>query len=139
MDLIEVEPIFNLYNQQWPIFTGNHNLPAAKFVFADREHSRVGYATDSLVCEGCIISGGHVNRSVLSPRVRVNSYSEVSESVLLENVEIGRHAVVRRAIIDKNVVIPPGTKIGVDPEADRKRFQLTESGIVVIPKGARVE
>jgi glucose-1-phosphate adenylyltransferase len=139
MDLIEVEPIFNLYNQQWPIFTGNHNLPAAKFVFADREHSRVGYATDSLVCEGCIISGGHVNRSVLSPRVRVNSYSEVSESVLLENVEIGRHAVVRRAIIDKNVVIPPGTKIGVDPEADRKRFQVTESGIVVIPKGARVE
>jgi glucose-1-phosphate adenylyltransferase len=139
MDLIEVEPIFNLYNQQWPIFTGNHNLPAAKFVFADREHSRVGYATDSLVCEGCIISGGHVNRSVLSPRVRVNSYSEVSESVLLENVEIGRHAVVRRAIIDKNVVIPPGTKIGVDPEADKKRFQVTESGIVVIPKGARVE
>jgi glucose-1-phosphate adenylyltransferase len=139
MDLIEVEPIFNLYNQQWPVFTGNANMPPAKFVFADAEHGRVGYSTDSLVCEGCIISGGHVNRSVLSSRVRVNSYSEVSESVLLENVEIGRHAVVRRAIIDKNVVIPPGTKIGVDPEQDRKRFFMTESGIVVIPKGARVE
>ncbi len=139
MDLVGVEPIFNFYNQQWPIFTGNPNLPPAKFVFADYEHNRVGHATDSLVCEGCIISGGHVNRSVLSPRVRVNSYSQVHESVLLENVEIGRHAIVRRAIIDKNVVIPPGTKIGVDPEADRKRFQMTESGIVVIPKGARVE
>jgi glucose-1-phosphate adenylyltransferase len=139
MDLIDVEPIFNLYNQQWPIFTGNANMPPAKFVFADKEHGRVGYATDSLVSEGCIVSGGHVNRSVLSPRVRVNSYSEVSESVLLENVEIGRHAIVRRAIIDKNVVIPPGTKIGVDPEADKKRFQMTESGVVVIPKGARVE
>jgi glucose-1-phosphate adenylyltransferase len=139
MDLVGVEPIFNFYNQQWPIYTGNPNLPPAKFVFADHEHHRVGYATDSLVCEGCIISGGHVNRSVLSPRVRVNSYSEVTDSVLLENVEIGRHAVVRRAIIDKNVVIPPGTKIGIDAEADRKRFQVTESGIVVIPKGARVE
>lgn len=139
MDLVGVEPIFNFYNQQWPVFTGNPNLPPAKFVFADSEHHRVGYATDSLVSEGCIVSGGHVNRSVLSPRVRVNSYSQVSDSVLLENVEIGRHAIVRRAIIDKNVVIPPGTKIGVDPEADKKRFPVTESGIVVIPKGARVE
>jgi glucose-1-phosphate adenylyltransferase len=139
MDLVGVEPIFNFYNQQWPVYTGNPNLPPAKFVFADQEHHRVGYATDSLVCEGCIISGGHVDRSVLSPRVRVNSYSTVSEAVVLENVEIGRHAVVRRAIIDKNVVIPPGTKIGVDPEADKRRFQVTESGIVVIPKGARVE
>jgi len=139
MDLVGVEPIFNFYNQQWPIFTGNPNLPPAKFVFADYEHNRVGHATDSLVCEGCIISGGHVNRSVLSPRVRVNSYAQVSESVLLENVEVGRHAIVRRAIVDKNVVIPPGTKIGMDPEADRKRFQVTESGIVVIPKGSRVE
>jgi glucose-1-phosphate adenylyltransferase len=139
MDLVGVEPIFNFYNQQWPVFTGNPNLPPAKFVFADHEHNRVGYATDSLVSEGCIISGGHVNRSVLSPRVRVNSYSQVHESVLLENVEIGRHAIVRRAIIDKNVVIPPGTRIGVDPEADKKRFPVTESGIVVIPKGARVE
>ncbi len=139
MDLVGVEPIFNLYNQQWPVFTANPNMPPAKFVFADAEHHRVGYATDSLVCEGCIISGGHVDRSVLSPRVRVNSYATVSDCVLLENVEIGRHAVVRRAIIDKNVVIPPGTKIGIDPVEDRKRFQVTESGIVVIPKGARVD
>ncbi|MBL8950833.1 MAG: glucose-1-phosphate adenylyltransferase [Myxococcaceae bacterium] len=139
MDLVGVEPIFNFYNQQWPILSSNPNLPPAKFVFGDYEHGRVGHATDSLVCEGCIISGGHVNRSVLSPRVRVNSYSQVHESVLLENVEVGRHAVVRRAIVDKNVVIPPGAKIGVDPVADRKRFTVTESGIVVIPKGARVE
>lgn len=139
MDLITVDPIFNLYNAQWPIYSGNYNLPPAKFVFADRDSGRVGTATDSVVSEGCIVSGGSVSRSVLSPRVRVNSFSEVSDSILMENVEIGRHAIVRRAIIDKNVVIDPGTKIGVDLEKDRKRFQVTESGIVVIPKGARVE
>jgi glucose-1-phosphate adenylyltransferase len=99
---------------------------------------RIGRALDSLVSEGCIISGGLVNRSVLSPRVRVNSWAEVHDSILMENVEIGRHCEIRRAIIDKNVTIPPGTKIGVDLEADRKRFQVTESGIVVIPKGAQV-
>jgi glucose-1-phosphate adenylyltransferase len=98
----------------------------------------VGSATDSLISEGCIISGSTVTRSILSPRVRVNSWAEVSGAILMENVEIGRHSVVRRAIIDKNVVIPPNTTIGVDPEADRKRFPVTESGIVVIPKGTRV-
>ncbi|MCA3016815.1 MAG: glucose-1-phosphate adenylyltransferase [Myxococcaceae bacterium] len=138
MDLVAVEPVFNLYNAEWPIHTANSTLPPAKFVFNDAVTQRVGYATDSLVSEGCIISGGHVSRSVLSPRVRVNSWAEVDQSVLMEGVEIGRHAIVRRAIIDKNVTIPPGTKIGLDPEEDRKRFGLTESGLVVIPKGARV-
>jgi glucose-1-phosphate adenylyltransferase len=138
MDLITVEPIFNLYNAQWPISTSSSSLPPAKFVFADREHSRVGEATDSLVSEGCIISGAAVNRSVLSPRVRVNSWAKVSDSILMENVEIGRHCLVQRAIIDKNVTIPPGTKIGVDLDEDRRRFHVTDSGIVVIPKGAKV-
>ncbi|MDX2009352.1 MAG: glucose-1-phosphate adenylyltransferase [Myxococcaceae bacterium] len=138
MDLVAVEPVFNLYNAEWPIHTANSTLPPAKFVFNDEATERVGFATDSLVSEGCIISGGHVSRSVLSPRVRVNSWAEVDQSILMEGVEIGRHAIVRRAIIDKNVTIPPGTKIGLDPEEDKKRFALTESGLVVIPKGARV-
>ena len=139
MDLITVEPIFNLYNAQWPIATASSSLPPAKFVFADAASKRVGQATDSLVSEGCIISGGAVGTSVLSPRVRVNSWAEVTDSILMENVEIGRHCVVRRAIIDKNVTIPPGTKIGVDLDEDRRRFHVTDSGIVVIPKGAKVE
>ncbi len=138
MDLITVEPIFNLYNSQWPIVTATTSLPPAKFVFNDVAQKRVGRALDSLVSEGCIISGGLVERSVLSPRVRVNSWSQVHDSILMENVEIGRHCDIRKAIIDKNVTIPPGTKIGVDLEEDRKRFHVTESGIVVIPKGAHV-
>ncbi len=138
MDLVAVEPIFNLYNEQWPIYTHHPDMPPAKFVFANAKDKRVGMATDSLVCEGSIISGGAVNHSVLSPKVRVHSYSQVSDSILLENVEIGRHCDIRRAIIDKNVTIPPGTKIGVDPEEDKKRFTVTESGLVVIPKGAKV-
>ncbi len=138
MDLIAVEPIFNLYNSQWPIVTANTSLPPAKFVFNDLPQKRVGRALDSLVSEGCIISGGLVERSVLSQRVRVNSWSTVTDSILMENVEIGRHCDIRKAIIDKNVTIPPGTKIGVDLEEDRKRFHVTESGIVVIPKGAHV-
>jgi len=139
IDLIGVDPIFNLYNTQWPIHTVNSNLPPAKFVFNDQQHNRVGFATDSLVSDGCIVSGSRVHRSILSPKVRVNSWAEVQDSILMENVVIGRHAIVRRAIIDKNVSIPSGMQIGVDLEADRKRFTITESGLVVIPKGARVE
>ncbi len=138
MDLVDVNPTFNLYNDQWPIYTQNHNFPPAKFVFADREHNRVGDATDSLISEGCIISGGHVHRSVLSPKVRVNSFSQVLESILFENVQIGRHSKIRRAIIDKNVDIPPGMTIGYDPEEDRQRFHVTESGVVTIPKGMKI-
>ncbi len=138
MDLVTVEPVFNLYNWHWPIRTANNNLPPAKFVFDDAEHERVGHATDSLVSEGCIVSGGQVQRSVLSMRVRVNSWAEVSDSIVMEGVEIGRHAIVRKAIIDKNVTIPPGTRIGVDVEEDRRRFMVTPSGIVVIAKGTRL-
>jgi glucose-1-phosphate adenylyltransferase len=138
MDLVEVDPIFNLYNDRWPMYTQPNNLPPAKFVFADREHNRVGHATDSLVSEGCIISGGHVNRSVLSPKVRVNSFSEIQDSILFENVTIGRRCRIRRAIIDKNVEIPPGMTIGYDLEEDRRRFHVTPGGVVVIPKGMKV-
>lgn len=138
LDLVDVDPTFNLYNERWPIFTANQNLAPAKFVFADRENKRVGHATDSLVSEGCILSGGHVHRSVLSPRVRVNSFSEVSESILFENVQIGRRCRIKRAIIDKNVEIPPNTTIGYDAEADRRRFHITPEGVVVIPKGMKV-
>ncbi|HVE86268.1 MAG TPA: glucose-1-phosphate adenylyltransferase, partial [Myxococcales bacterium] len=138
MDLVEVEPIFNLYNDQWPIYTHSENFPPAKFVFADVANNRVGHATDSLISEGCIISGGHVNHSVLSPKVRVNSYSLVDECILFENVNVGRRCRIRRAVIDKNVDIPQGTVIGFDPEEDRRRFQITAGGLVVIPKGMKV-
>ncbi len=138
MELVEVDPIFNLYNDRWPIHTQANNYPPAKFVFADKENNRVGHATDSLVAEGCIISGGHVNRSVLSPKVRVNSYSEVEASILFENVTIGRRCRIRRAIIDKNVEIPPGMTIGYDPVEDKRRFHVTPDGVVVIPKGMKV-
>jgi glucose-1-phosphate adenylyltransferase len=138
MDLVEVDPVFNLYNDRWPIYTQPNNFPPAKFVFADLEHKRVGHAMDSLVSEGCIISGGHVKRSVLSPKVRVNSFSEIEDSLLFENVTIGRRCRIRRAIIDKNVEIPQGTTIGYDLEEDRRRFHVTAGGVVVIPKGMKV-
>ncbi|MBI3180709.1 MAG: glucose-1-phosphate adenylyltransferase [Myxococcales bacterium] len=138
LDLVDVDPVFNLYNDRWPIYSLNPNYPPAKFVFADVANNRVGHATDSLVSEGCIISGGSVNRSVLSPKVRVNSYSQVTDSILFENVQIGRRCKIKRAIIDKNVDIPPGMTIGHEPEEDRRRFFVSPGGIVVIPKGAKV-
>jgi glucose-1-phosphate adenylyltransferase len=139
MDLVAVDPVFSLYNDRWPIFTIQHNQPPVKFVFNNVRENRVGRATDALVSEGCIISGGHVHHSILSPKVRVNSYAYVEDSILFENVNIGRHCRIRRAIIDKHVEIPPHTTIGYDHEKDRKHFHVTESGIVVIPKGMRIE
>ncbi len=139
MDLVAVDPIFSLYNDRWPIFTVQYNYPPAKFVFYNEKEHRVGRATDSLVSEGCIISGGHVHHSIVSPKVRVNSYSTVEDSILFENVNIGRHCKIRRAIIDKHVDIPAHTTIGYDLEKDRKHFHVTESGIVIIPKGMRIE
>ncbi len=135
MDLVAVQPPFNLYDMSWPIRTYHPPLPPPKFVFADlREgHSRAGFALDSLIGQGGIISGGRVERSILSPNVRVNSWAEVRESILLSNVTIGRHARIRRAIIDKGVQIPEGMEVGFDLEADRLRgFTVTESGLVVI-------
>ena len=139
MDLVAVDPIFSLYNESWPIYTVQYNYPPAKFVFANEREGRLGRATDSLVSEGCILSGGRVDRCILSPKVRVNSYASVEDSILFENVNIGRHCRIRKAIVDKHVDIPAGTSIGYDLEEDRKRFHVTESGIVVIPKGMRLE
>ena len=139
MDLIQIHPQFNLYNFRWPIRTGATHDPPAKFVFRDEAQARVGIATDSMVSHGCIISGGRIHRSVLGVGCRVNSFSEVEESVLFERVRVGRHAKIRRAIIDKDVEIPSGTVIGFDREADRQRFFVTDGGIVVIPKRAKLE
>ena len=138
MDLVDVDPIFSLYNDRWPIYTARNNYPPAKFVFANEGEGRVGRATDSLVSEGCIISGGQVHHSILSPKVRINSFTKVDDCIIFENVNIGRHCRIRRAIIDKHVEVPAGTVIGYDEEADRRRFSVTEKGIVVIPKGMRV-
>ncbi|MFO0940189.1 MAG: glucose-1-phosphate adenylyltransferase [Pirellulales bacterium] len=136
MDLIEIEPELNLYDQDWPIRTLQSNLPPPKFVFgSDGDPHRRGHAIDSLVCSGTIISGGVVQRSVISPNVRINSYASVENSIIFEGVNIGRHARVRRAIIDKNVNIPPGMEIGYDLDLDRRRgFTISPSGIVVISR-----
>jgi glucose-1-phosphate adenylyltransferase len=135
MDLVSVDPLLNLYDRDWPIRTRQQQNPPAKFVFAQEyEGGRLGIGLDSVVCDGCIVSGGRIQNSILSPNVRVNSWASVEESILMENVEIGRNVKIRRAIIDKDVYIPTGTVIGYDPEEDRKRFYVSPEGIVVIPK-----
>jgi glucose-1-phosphate adenylyltransferase len=136
MDLVSVTPQLNLYDPQWPIFTYQSSDPPAKTVL--EEEGRMGTAINSILSNGCIISGGSVKRSVLSPRVVVHSYAEVEDSILLEGVDIGRHAKIRRTIIDKDVQIPPKTEIGYDLDEDSRRFTVTESGIVVVPKGLRL-
>jgi glucose-1-phosphate adenylyltransferase len=136
LDLASVSPVFNLYDRNWPIRTYEGQYPPAKTVFADEDKGRAGKALDSIICSGVIISGGRVERSLLSPGVRINSYAEVTESILLHNVVIGMHAKVKRAIIDKGVRVPARMKIGYDLEKDRQRFFVSDEGIVVIPKGA---
>jgi glucose-1-phosphate adenylyltransferase len=136
MDLISVDPVFNLYNYEWPILTGVPSLPPAKFVF--EEPGRTGHAIDSIVSPGVIVSGATVRRSVLSPNVHLHSRAQVEGSVLMHGCDVGRGAVVRGAILDKNVVVPPGCEIGVDAERDRERFSVSEAGIVVIGKDTRV-
>ncbi len=131
MDLVEVDPQFNLYDKAWPLRTNLPMAPPAKFVFADIG-KRFGVATDSIVSPGCIISGGMARRSVLSFNVRINSYSYVEESILMDGCSIGRHSRIRRAIIEKNVFLPDHTVIGYDLEEDAKRYRVTPWGIVVV-------
>lgn len=133
MDLVSVDPLLNLYDQEWPIRTYQGQFPPAKFVFAE-EHAggRMGMALDSIASGGCIISGSRVQNSVLSPNVLVEEYAEVRDSVVMENVKIGKRARIRRAIIDKGIVIPPDSVIGYDIEQDRQQFTVTESGVVVV-------
>jgi glucose-1-phosphate adenylyltransferase len=140
MDLVQVNPVFNLYDKDWPIRTYQEQFPPAKTVFSGEEVTgRVGLALDSVVPNGCIVSGGRVQRSILSCNVRVNSYSQVYDSILMEGVDVGRHAKIKRAIIDKDVQIPEGMVIGYDAEQDKKRFHVTETGIVVVAKGTEIK
>jgi glucose-1-phosphate adenylyltransferase len=138
MDLIAVEPVLNMYDASWPIRTLQPQLPPPKFVFTGEGppgHARRGEALDSIVCPGSIVSGGQVRRSILSPRVRVNSYAVVEDSILLDGVDVGRYCRIRRAIIDKDVKLPPYTVLGYDPDFDRRRgFLVTDQGVVVVPK-----
>jgi len=136
MDTIAVDPVFSFYNEQWPIYTHRPQVPPAKLVFD--EEGRRGAAYMSVVATGVIVSGGIARRSVISTGVTIHSYASVEDSILLEGVDVGRGAVIRRAIIDKNVVVPPGAEIGVDLDRDRERFTVTDSGIVVIGKGETV-
>jgi glucose-1-phosphate adenylyltransferase len=136
MDLTGIDPFFNLYGTLWPIRTFQRQYPPAKFVFnqPDQAQPRIGMAVDSIVSPGCIISGGTVRSSVLSYNVTVRSWAEVDESVIMDNVEVGRHCKIKKAIIDKHNVIPPHTQIGINPLEDRKQFVVTPRGIVVVPK-----
>jgi len=130
MDLVSVSPVFNLYDKDWPLRTWQHQYPPAKFVFADED--RMGVAMDSIVAGGSILSGGRVQNSVIGYDVRVNSYCEVTASIIYNHVNIGRHSRICRAIIDRHVSLPEHTEIGFDLEADRRRFHVTPSGIVVV-------
>ena len=138
MDLISVDPQLNMYDRDWPIRTYQPNLPPPKFVFAEPAHgseARRGEALDSIICQGCIVSGGQVTRSIVGSDSRINSYAQVEDSILFEGVDVGRHAKIRRAIIDKGVHIPPGIEIGYDAELDRGRaFTVSENGVTVIAK-----
>jgi glucose-1-phosphate adenylyltransferase len=144
MDLIATTPALDLYDHNWPIRTYFPPLPPPKFVFqtpvSDSQTERKGHALDSLVSSGCVVSGGQVNRCILSRGVRVNSWAIVNESILLPDVKIGRNAKVQRAIIDRGVVIPAGAEVGFDQTTDEARgFSVTESGITVVPQMASFE
>jgi glucose-1-phosphate adenylyltransferase len=134
MDLISPVPAFNLYNRQWPIYTWHRPLPPAKLVV----DAQPGQALDSLVSAGVIVAGGTVRRSVLSPEVRIERDACVDDSILLDGVVVGRGAVIRRAILDKNVVVAPGARVGEDLDRDRQRFTVSRQGIVAVAKGQTV-
>ena len=136
MDLVGVHPHFNLYNKKWPVLTYIPPLPPAKFVhFSDL---RTGHAINSMIGSGAIISGALVENSIVGYNVRIHSFAHVEHSVIMNNVNIGRGAKIKKTIIDKHVIIAPGAEIGYDLEADKKRFVVTENGVIVIPKGAEV-
>ena len=130
IELTDVVPALNLYDLSWPIWTYQEQLPPAKFVFDD--DARRGMAVDSLVSGGCIISGSAVRRSLLFSNVRVNSYCAIDESVLLPDVDVGRDVVLKRAVVDKYCKLPPGLKVGVDRDLDRKRYRVTDRGVTLI-------
>ena len=132
MDIVSVSPVFNVYDSECPIRTHQRQYPPAKFVFG--EPGRTGTAIDSIVSAGCIVSGSSVKNSILSPDVRVNSYSEVDASILFSHVNVGRHCRIRRAILDREVHVPEGTTIGYDAEADRQRYFVTDTGITVVTR-----
>ncbi|MCC2308684.1 glucose-1-phosphate adenylyltransferase [Cellulomonas chengniuliangii] len=137
-DLISIEPVFNLYNYEWPLHTGYTGLPPAKFVHAGA--GRLGHAADSLVSPGVLVSGATVSGSVLSPGVYLHSWAQVTDSVLMDGVQVNRYAQVHRSILDKNVVVPERARVGLDREHDLARgFTVTESGITVVPKGTIIE
>jgi glucose-1-phosphate adenylyltransferase len=131
LDLCAVNPEFNLYDPEWPLRTHQVQAPPAKFVFA-QEHRRCGQALDSVISAGCIISGSRVSGSVLCPNVRVHSFCEIESSILMPGVRVGRHARLRRVIVDRDVILPRGARIGFNPEEDRKRHSVTERGVVVV-------
>ncbi len=135
MDLVSVTPQCNLYNTEWPVHTVYSPYPPAKMVFAGgKDGNRIGTVLDSIICGGAIVSGGKVERSIISPNVRVNSYAEVTDSILMENVDVGRSCMIKRAIIDKGVKIPPNTIIGYDKDEDTRRFEISPGGLVIIAR-----
>ena len=137
LDLVAVTPQCNLYNAEWPVHTVYSPYPPAKMVFSGGDDGeRIGQVLDSIVCGGSVISGGRVKGSVVSPNVRVNSYAEISDTILFEGVEVGRGAKIKGAIVDKGVQIPAGTIIGFDAEADRRRFDVSPGGVVAVPCNA---
>ena len=131
MDLTHVNPEFNLYDPEWPLRTNQVQAPPAKFVFAD-EGRRCGQALDSIISAGCIISGSRITGSVLCPNVRVHSFCDIDQSILMPGVRVGRHAKIRRAIVDRDVFVPRGALIGYNEEEDRRRHTVSDSGIVVV-------
>jgi glucose-1-phosphate adenylyltransferase len=133
MDLVQVDPVFNVYDPEWPLRTHQPQLPPAKFVFAD--DGRMGNATESIVSSGCIVSGSHIRRSVLCPGVRVHSYCDVEDTILMPNATVNRHSRIRRAIIDRNMEVPRGAIIGYDAAEDRRRHSVSDGGVVVVTTG----
>jgi glucose-1-phosphate adenylyltransferase len=138
IELTEVEPQLNMYDDHWPVRTYQPNLPPSKFVFDSND--RCGEAHDSIVCPGAIISGGRVSRTIVGPQTRINSYAEIEDSILFSRVNIGRNARIRRAIIDKGVSIPEGFRVGFDPDEDEARgFTVSPGGVIVIAKAESIE